>query len=86
MPRYLDCIDGLELNEKEKKWCSSIEELLMKTPKRFGMYITGDAHITIFDKTVADEIGIEIEDGNTWANHLDIAEIKTSEAIRGLCG
>ncbi len=86
MPLIHHNADTSPLTDEEIKWCKALEKLLLKTPKRFGMYTIGDANITCFDKVELAARGIELEDQSASQANLLLATIRSSEQIAGLCG
>jgi len=86
MPIYNEIPNTAPLSEQEKLWCDKLEELLLSTPSRFGLYTTGNYYLGIFDKIACEKQGITQEDCLPSQHNLDLADIKVSEPIQGWCG
>ena len=69
------------ITKEEEKWAKRLEKLMSKVPDRFGLYISGDYHITAFDKNAV--VG-DIQDGNMSLQKEVLIIIDTTEAIHGL--
>jgi hypothetical protein len=86
MPYFNDYPDTKPLTKEEKTWCRKLENILKKTPKRFGICTIGDPCLSIFDREEMEARGIEQEEGNDEIHNLNLASIKSSEGIQGWCG
>lgn len=86
MPRFNNYPDTDPLTKEEKSWCRKVENLLKKTPERFGLATMGDPNLHVFDKYEMDRKGILQEEFSSSRNNLDLAELESSEHIQGWCG
>ena len=75
------------LTDEEIKWCKSLEKILLKTPKRFGLFTTGmDASLGVYDQDECIERGVVEDDLKPITAGLGLATIHSSKPIGGWCG
>mgnify|MGYP003441088384 CR=1 FL=1 len=74
------------LTDEEIKWCKSLEKLLMKTPKRFGLFTIGDADLGVYDQDECIDRGVDEDDLKPIKAGLGLATIHSNKQIGGWCG
>lgn len=74
------------LTPEEKRWCAAMEKLLMATPARFGLSVTGDPYLDCFDADAEKQLGVDIADGGAQTAGIHLATIKSRVHIHSLAG
>jgi len=86
MPYFNESPDTYDLTKDERNWCKKLENLLKKTPPRFGIATVGNAALSIFDRDECELRGIEQEEDSIGKYNLVLATIESSKHIQGWCG
>lgn len=68
------------LTKAEAAWIAKIQKLLDSPPSdRLGFYTTGDPEVTIYDRSLEDDINAEHDAGGEFCNAVDSCDARLGE-------